>query len=60
MNVAMPTIIHVPMEIESVRRIKDPNGKTIYQVFGYVGDYNVSIWLDETEAKATGLAARAL
>ncbi len=54
----MPTIIHVPMEIESVRRIKDPNGKTIYQVFGYVGDYNVSIWLDETEAKATGLAAQ--
>ena len=51
--------IHVPMEVESVRRIADPQGRPLYQVFGYVGDYSVSIWLDETEAKATGLAAQA-
>ena len=51
--------IHVPMEVESVRRIPDPDGKPLYQVFGYVGDYSVSIWLDEPEAKATGVAAQA-
>ena len=47
--------IHVPMEVESVRRIPDPVGKLLYQVFGYA----VSIWLDENEAKATGLATQA-
>ena len=52
-------VIHVPMEIESVRRINNTDGKPLYQVFGYVGDYSVSIWLDETEAKATGVAAQA-
>ena len=52
--------IHVPMEIESVRRFPDGrDGKPVYQVFGWVGDYNVSIYLDEDEARATGLAAQA-
>lgn len=51
--------IHVPMEIESVRKLTLPNGKPVYQVFGWVGDYNVSIHLDEDEAKATGLASQA-
>ena len=52
-------IVHVPMEVESVRRIPGPEGRPLYQVFGYVGDYSVSVWLDENEAKATGLAAQA-
>jgi len=54
-------VIHVPMEVESVRRFPDGrDGRPVYQVFGWVGDYNVSIHLDEDEAKATGLAAQAL
>ena len=53
-------IIHVPMEVESVRLFPDGrDGRPVYQVFGWVGDYNVSIHLDEDEAKATGLASQA-
>ena len=53
-------IIHAPMEVESVRRFPNGrDGRPVYQVFGWVGDYNVSIHLTEDEAKATGLAAKA-
>jgi hypothetical protein len=51
--------VHVPMLIESVRRVPDPTGQPIYQVSGFVGDYSISIWMDENEAKAAGVAALA-
>jgi hypothetical protein len=52
--------IHVPMEVESVRKYPDGrDGRPVYQVFGWVGDYSVSIHLTEDEANATGLAQQA-
>jgi hypothetical protein len=51
--------IHVPMEVQTVRRMPDPGGEPLYQVSGFVGDYSISIWLDEDEAEATGVAALA-
>ena len=52
-------IIHVPMEVQSVRKLPGRDGRPVYQVDGYVGDYSVLFYLDEDEANATGVAAQA-
>ena len=54
------TTVYVPMEVESVRRFDGKDGAPpTYQVFGLVGDYTVSIWMDENEAKAARVASLA-
>lgn len=55
--VTAPRTINVPMDIEEVRLVDD-DGRLLFQIHGHVGDYGVSIWMNEDEAKAAGITAR--
>ena len=47
--------IQVEMHVYDVRTVAAPDGSRLHQVNGQVGDYVISVWIDDHEAQRLGL-----
>ena len=47
--------IQVEMQVYDVRTVPAPDGTRLHQVNGQVGDYTISVWVDDAEAQRLGL-----